>query len=156
MSQFWRNAYTLRRRVVLLSAWLHVAVRVLGQICNGPAMLFQSLDAHTLPATPVFCLMDTPHTDAAPSAPPSSPYTPQRIAWELDRTAMGDGFHGNALRVAKDIEGITAEERATLDRWATGGQAGLDGCALQDIAIKIRLAAQAVEVGQAYPHERAR
>ena len=65
------------------------------------------------------------------------PYNAARIAWELERTAMGDGFHGNALRVAKDIPGLTDDDRALLDRYATGRNSGTDHVALQDLALRI-------------------
>lgn len=51
---------------------------------------------------------------------------------------MGEAFYGNALRVAKDIPGITAQDRSVLDRWATGGQSGTDHIGLQEIAMKVR------------------
>lgn len=31
----------------------------------------------------------------------------KRIAWELERTAMGDGYYGDALRVAKGFPEAT-------------------------------------------------
>ena len=58
-------------------------------------------------------------------------YNLRRIAWELERTALGDGFYGNALRVAKDIPGIRLEDRSMLDRYATGTQTGTDHVHLQ-------------------------
>lgn len=64
-------------------------------------------------------------------------YSPARIAWELERTAMGDGHYGNALRVAKDLPGVTAEDRSMLDRYATGKQGGTDHVALQELAMRI-------------------
>lgn len=64
-------------------------------------------------------------------------YNKARIAWELERTAMGDGYYGNALRVAKDMPDATAEDRALLDRWATGRQCGTDGHALQRLALRL-------------------
>jgi hypothetical protein len=64
-------------------------------------------------------------------------YNLHRVAWELERTALNDGFYGNALRVAKDIAGITDDERALLDRYATGGNQSMDHCALQRLAMKI-------------------
>lgn len=67
------------------------------------------------------------------------------IAWELERTAVGDGFHGNALRVAKDIPGLTNEDRALLDRYATGINGGTDHVALQDLALRIDEIAKAKE-----------
>lgn len=61
----------------------------------------------------------------------------KRIGWELERTAMGDGYYGNALRVAKDIPGLTDQDRAVLDRYATGSQHDTDHIALQDIAMRV-------------------
>lgn len=49
----------------------------------------------------------------------------KRIAWELERTAMGDGYYGDALHVAKGFPEATPSVRALLDRWATGKQKGL-------------------------------
>ncbi|MFA7667774.1 MAG: hypothetical protein WCX93_00310 [Burkholderiaceae bacterium] len=70
------------------------------------------------------------------------PYNYKRIGWELERTAMGDGFYGNALRVAKDIPGVSSEDRAVLDRYATGKQQGTDHIALQNIALNIYMTPQ--------------
>lgn len=57
-----------------------------------------------------------------------------QIAWELERTALGEAFYGNALRVAKDIQGLSDQERSLLDRYATGAQRGTDHVALQQLA----------------------
>lgn len=66
-------------------------------------------------------------------------YNRQRIAYELDATASGQSFHGNALRVAKDLPEATTEERSVLDRWAAGAETTLeDKLTLQTLAIKIR------------------
>ena len=65
-------------------------------------------------------------------------YTRERISRELSHTASGFSYYGNALRAAKDLPELTAEDRSLLDRWAAGGQKGMDGHALQDLAIKIR------------------
>ena len=54
-----------------------------------------------------------------------APYNRKRIAWELERTAMGDGYYGNALRAAKDFPEATPTVRSLLDRWATGKESGL-------------------------------
>ena len=43
--------------------------------------------------------------------PPKSPYNAYRIAYELRCTALGEAYFGNALRVAKDFPGLTAEDR---------------------------------------------
>lgn len=64
-------------------------------------------------------------------------YGRKQIAAELRATALGEAYYGNALRVAKDIPGVTAEERSLLDRCATKGLTFSDGMRLQDLAIKI-------------------
>lgn len=66
-----------------------------------------------------------------------STYNVKQIAWELERTAMGDGYHGNALRVAKDLPGVTAADRALLDRFATGRSSGMDYLSLQDLSLRL-------------------
>lgn len=75
--------------------------------------------------------------EAIAAAAGSSKYNTRRIAWELERTALGDGYFGNALRVAKDLPGLTADDRGLLDRWAAGNQGGTDHVALQDLALRI-------------------
>lgn len=74
---------------------------------------------------------------------PVAQYSRERIGWELERTAMGDGFYGNALRVAKDFPELTVADRSVLDRYATGAQRGTDHVALQVIAMKIYTTPQA-------------
>lgn len=69
--------------------------------------------------------------------PVAAKYSLPQIAWELHYTASGDGFHGNALRVAKDIPGVTDEDRALLDRYATGMNRGTDHVELQCLALRI-------------------
>lgn len=64
-------------------------------------------------------------------------YNRRQIAWELERTAMGDGYYGNALRVAKDLPEVTAEERSLLDRYANGLQTATDHMGLCTLALKI-------------------
>lgn len=66
-----------------------------------------------------------------------SAYDHKRIAAELTATALGQAHFGNALRVAKDIPGITPEDRSVLDRFATGTNSASDGHHLQDISNKI-------------------
>lgn len=66
------------------------------------------------------------------------PYDKYQIARELDATAQGHAYFGNALRVAKDIPGLTDDDRAVLDRYATGQQIGTDHIRLQDVATKVR------------------
>lgn len=64
-------------------------------------------------------------------------YTPARIAWEIERTAQGDGFFGNAIRVAKDIQGLTQDDRSLLDRFASGIQSKEDHQRLLALALRI-------------------
>lgn len=68
-------------------------------------------------------------------------YDNTKIAQELQDTALGIGYHGNALRVAKDFSCLTAEDRSILDAYLTGrhDRTVFDRrMRLQDIAIKIR------------------
>jgi len=65
-------------------------------------------------------------------------YDSQQIARELEATAQGRAYFGNALRVAKDIPGVTDADRAVLDRWATGRATSADQIRLQEVASKIR------------------
>jgi len=64
-------------------------------------------------------------------------YTPQQIAKELQDTAEGNSHYGNALRVAKDFDCLSAEDRSTLDAYLTGRETSKDCFRLQDIVIKI-------------------
>lgn len=65
-------------------------------------------------------------------------YNLKQIAWELERTAMGDSYYGNALLVAKDLPGISPEDRALLGRWADGRQKGVpDRTALCELAMRL-------------------
>lgn len=68
---------------------------------------------------------------------PTQPYNAAQIARELESTAIGACYYGNALRVAKDIPGLTADDRALLDRYASGINTGTDHVALQDLALRI-------------------
>lgn len=65
-------------------------------------------------------------------------YSAHQIARELNATALGQAFYGNALRVAKDIQGLTDEDRAVLESYATGKQKGSDHILLQEVAMKIK------------------
>lgn len=67
----------------------------------------------------------------------SERYDENKIAEELIATALGHAYHGNALRVAKDIKGLNDNDRACLDRWATGRQENTDHVLLQEIANKV-------------------
>src|SRR5690606_20153205 len=82
---------------------------------------------------------------------PAEQYNHKRIGWELERTAMGDGYYGNALRVAKDIPGLTDQDRAVLDRYATGAQHDTDHIALQDIAMRVYATSRTAHAVQGEP-----
>lgn len=62
----------------------------------------------------------------------------QRIARELEETALGLTCHAEALLAAKTVLGVTENDRAVLDRFATGATVSMDHVRLQDIAIRIR------------------
>lgn len=65
-------------------------------------------------------------------------YTMLKIAEELEATALNKAYHGNSLRVAKDFDFLTAEDRSVLDRYATGKQQINDHIELQGIANRVR------------------
>ena len=65
-------------------------------------------------------------------------YDHHKIAQELDDTAFGRTYYGNALYVALDIPCVTDAQRAVLRRWLSGGQVSGDFYELQQIAIDIR------------------
>lgn len=66
-------------------------------------------------------------------------YTPHAIARELDQTALGYGYYGNALYTARDFDCLNHDDKLCLSRWLTGSQTAADAHHLQDIAIKLRV-----------------
>lgn len=72
-----------------------------------------------------------------PVEPPSNKYNNKRIAWELERTAMGDGYYGNALYVAMDMAQTTQTDREMLHRYLHGSNLTTDHVKLQDLAMRI-------------------
>lgn len=62
----------------------------------------------------------------------------KQIARQLERTALGDGFYGQALATAKNFDFLNDADRAVIDRYASGEQRGTDHVQLQDVANKIR------------------
>lgn len=78
-------------------------------------------------------------------------YGLKQIAAELLATAMGEAYHGNALRVAKDIHGVTAEDRSLLDACMTRAIDFNMRMRLQDLAIRI-----SNPTGQGLTHENER
>lgn len=65
------------------------------------------------------------------------PYDCTQIAKELQDTATGVAYHGNALRVAKDISILTDKDRAVLERWLTGRDQMEDFWNLQEISLRV-------------------
>lgn len=114
-----------------------------GELC-GISVLDQPEDGHTLP---VYLTPQPAEQQPAPAVQgePAEQYNHKRIGWELERTAMGDGYYGNALRVAKDFPELSDEDRSVLDRYATGAQRHSDHIALQVIAMKVYAAPQPAE-----------
>lgn len=69
-----------------------------------------------------------------------SKYTLNQIADELDATALGESYYGNALYVARDFSFLTYDDKCVLTAWMDGSNKNLDLCVeLQAIAIKIRI-----------------
>lgn len=64
-------------------------------------------------------------------------YGNHKIAGELIATALGDAYFGNALYVAKDIPGLTEDDRQVILRFLDGTNGGTDHVKLQDIANRI-------------------
>lgn len=56
------------------------------------------------------------------------------IAKELNATALGEAYYGNALYVARDIPCVTHNDRQCLNRWLNGTNNSSDGWRLQDIS----------------------
>jgi hypothetical protein len=70
---------------------------------------------------------------------PKEKYTAKQIAKELEKTASGQAYYGNALYVSLDFPFLTLEEKHVLKRYLKGMQKGTDHITLQDIANKIRI-----------------
>lgn len=80
------------------------------------------------------------------------PYNARRIGWELERTALGDGYYGSAIRAAMDFASVCSNEKEVLKRYAAGTQKATDHVALQEIAHKVYntpMAAHSAAVGGA-------
>ena len=61
-------------------------------------------------------------------------YDNKQIAKELNATASGESYFGNALYVARDIDFITDNDRQCLTRYLFGNNTETDRFRLQDIA----------------------
>lgn len=64
-------------------------------------------------------------------------YDLTQIARELTATALAEAYHGNALYVVKDVPGLSAEEKAVVQRYLAGAQTGTDHCALLALANRL-------------------
>jgi hypothetical protein len=69
-------------------------------------------------------------------------YDHKRIADELDATANGDSYYGNALYVALDLPWATYNDKAMLHRYLHGSELKTDRHRLQDFAILTRFAGE--------------
>jgi hypothetical protein len=65
-------------------------------------------------------------------------YDDERIAQELEQTAQGCAYYGNALYVAMDIPVADEADKRMLHRYLHGSELLTDRFLLQDLAIKIR------------------
>lgn len=65
-------------------------------------------------------------------------YDLHQIAKELDLTANGESYYGNALYVAMDLPFITKNDKACLMRYLYRGELSSDRFKLQDIATIVR------------------
>jgi hypothetical protein len=72
----------------------------------------------------------------------STKYDHKQIAKELEATANGDSYYGNALYVAKDMPWTTDNDRAMLGRWLNGANTASDARRLQDFAILTRFSGE--------------
>lgn len=62
----------------------------------------------------------------------------ERLAQKLDQIAQGYAFYGEALRAAKKLPFVTADEWVVLTRYQLGVQRSTDHTALMTIAIRAR------------------
>jgi hypothetical protein len=69
--------------------------------------------------------------------PASNKYNHKRIGWELERTAMGDSYYGNALYSAMDLHFLNQREKDCLHRYMHGSETPNDRFVLRDIANKV-------------------
>jgi hypothetical protein len=65
------------------------------------------------------------------------PYDNKQIAKELQATAQGDSYYGNALYVALDFPFLSKKDKDCLHRYMQGAELRKDRFQLQDIAISI-------------------
>ena len=92
-----------------------------GYICIKCGALFRAAD----------------HAEPVKQEPASNKYNHKRIGWELERTAMGDSYYGNALYSAMDLHFLNKREKDCLHRYMHGSETPNDRFVLQDIANKV-------------------
>ena len=80
--------------------------------------------------------------------PASNKYNHKRVGWELERTAMGDSYYGNALYSAMDLHFLNKREKDCLHRYMHGSETPNDRFVLQDIANKVYFEPEAEPVKQ--------
>lgn len=78
-------------------------------------------------------------------------YDKAQIAKELTATALGKAYYGNALYVARDIAGLTDDDRRVLQRYLDGSQVATDAWALQAIAMRVDGSVAAQNYGPPLP-----
>jgi hypothetical protein len=66
-------------------------------------------------------------------------YDHTQIAKELEATANGDSYYGNALYVAMDMPWTTQKHKEMLHRYLHGSELSSDRFMLQDFAILTRI-----------------
>jgi len=65
-------------------------------------------------------------------------YDHTQIAKELEATASGDSYYGNALYVAMDFPWATQKHKSMLQRYLHGSELSGDRFTLQEFAILTR------------------
>ena len=87
--------------------------------------------------------------EQAEQEPSKNQYNHKRIGWELERTAQGESYYGNALYVAMDLPFLNKREKDCLHRYMHGSETPNDRFVLQDIAMKVYSEPEAAPVQQA-------
>jgi hypothetical protein len=63
---------------------------------------------------------DTPNFNQKGKSKMPTQNQKKQIIKELQKTALGEAFHGKALRAAKEIFPLTEDDLETIDAWETG------------------------------------
>lgn len=69
-------------------------------------------------------------------------YNEERIAQQLEQTALGNSYYGNSLYVALDMPVADENDKRMLHRYLHGSELLTDRIKLQELAIKIRNGAE--------------